>query len=228
VVFLSDSTNYKLKVIDHLKKTGVIKSEKVEKALLAVPREEFVPEPLKDKAYVDTPLPIGHGQTISAIHMVAIMVEALDLKPGLKVLEVGAGSGYHAAVCAEIIAPKDAKIKGHVYSVERISELAELARKNLEKAGYSDRVTVIVGDGTCGYHENAPYDRILVTAAGPKIPEPLLEQLKVGGILLIPIGGKGLWQELILVKKHKDKIEKSSLGGVAFVPLIGKYGWNGD
>lgn len=160
--------------------------------------------------------------------MVAIMCEVLDLKVGQKVLEIGTGSGYHAAVCAEIVAPSDADPNtwGHVYTIERITSLADFARKNLERTGYSNRVTVIVGDGTCGYAEAAPYDRILVTAASPRIPDPLLEQLKIGGKLVIPVGHIHYWQDLMLVTKKGDKkIETKNLGSVAFVPLVGKYGW---
>jgi protein-L-isoaspartate(D-aspartate) O-methyltransferase len=163
--------------------------------------------------------------------MVAIMCETLDLEVGHKILEIGTGSGYHAAICAEIVAPSDAdpSVWGHVYTIERIPSLAEFARKNLEKTGYLNRVTVIVGDGTCGYAEAAPYDRILVTAASPKIPDPLVAQLKIGGKLVIPVGHIHYWQDLILVIKKKDeKIETKNLGSVAFVPLVGKYGWRED
>ena len=161
--------------------------------------------------------------------MVAIMCDVLDLKVGHKVLEIGTGSGYHAAVCAEIVAPSDTDPNtwGHVYTIERIAELADFARKNLERTGYSNRVTVIVGDGTCGYAEATPYDRILVTAASPRIPDPLVEQLKIGGKLVIPVGHIHYWQDLMLITKKGDKkIETKNLGSVAFVPLVGKYGWH--
>jgi protein-L-isoaspartate(D-aspartate) O-methyltransferase len=158
--------------------------------------------------------------------MVAIMNEALKLRPGHIVLEVGAGCGYHAATIAEIVAPKHEKIKGHVYTVEIIPELAELARKNLERAGYSDRVSVICKDGSEGYPEKAPYDRILVTAAAPKIPKPLVDQLKVPGILIIPVGGPYLFQSLVIVTKdERGEVSVKECGGVAFVLLKGKYGW---
>ncbi len=204
-------------VIERLIKEGYIKSDRVIKALLKVPREEFVPEHLKKYAYVDTPLEIGYGQTISAIHMVGLMCELLDLKPGMKVLEVGTGSGYHAAVVAEIVG-KD----GLVVSIERIPELAERAKKTLKKLGY-DNVIVVVGDGTLGYPELAPYDRIYVTAAGPKIPKPLIEQLKNGGKLVMPIGK--YFQELIVAEKIGDEIKIKKYGPVSFVPLIGKEGF---
>jgi len=155
------------------------------------------------------------------------MNEALELDVGHKVLEVGSGSGWHAATIAEIIAPSDAprEVWGHVYTVEIIPELAEFARRNIERAGYNDRVTVICGDGSMGYPEEAPYDRILVTAAAPDIPEPLKEQLKPGGVMVIPVGEIGFYQTLIRVRKLKDdRIIKEDLGGVAFVPLTGRYG----
>lgn len=159
--------------------------------------------------------------------MVAIMNEALQLEVGNKVLEVGAGSGWHAATVAEIVAPTGGSRSewGHVYTIEIIEELAENAKKNIIKAGYADRVTIICRDGSMGYQEEAPYDRILVTAAAPNIPSPLLEQLKPGGVMVIPVGGVHLFQTLIRVRKGlSGEIVKEDLGGVAFVPLTGKYG----
>jgi protein-L-isoaspartate(D-aspartate) O-methyltransferase len=159
--------------------------------------------------------------------MVAIMNEALQLEVGNKVLEVGAGSGWHAATIAEIVAPSEAPRSewGHVYTIEIIEGLAEFARRNVMKAGYGDRVTIICGDGSMGYPEKAPYERIVVTAAAPDIPKPLIEQLKNGGIMLIPIGSLHLFQNLIKVVKGDDgKIRQENLGGVAFVPLTGRHG----
>lgn len=159
--------------------------------------------------------------------MVAIMNEALQLEVGYKVLEVGAGSGWHAATIAEIVAPREAPRSewGHVYTVEIIESLADSARRNIMKAGYGDRVTIICADGSMGYLEKAPYDRILVTAAAPDIPKPLIEQLKLGGIMVIPIGSVHLFQSLIKVTTSVDgKIKEENLGGVAFVPLTGRYG----
>ena len=203
-------------LIKKLKQHGYIKTKKVEQALLAVPRELFVPSNLKNYAYVDTPLEIGDGQTISAPHMVAIMCEALELKDGQKVLEVGAGSGYHAAVVAKIVGDK-----GHVYSVERIPFLAENAKTNLKKAGVKN-VTIAVGDGSLGLPEYAPYDRIYVTCAAPDIPPPLKEQLEEDGVILIPVGGTMC--DLIKGVKKNGVLKTRNLGGCVFVPLIGKYG----
>jgi protein-L-isoaspartate(D-aspartate) O-methyltransferase len=153
--------------------------------------------------------------------MVAIMNEALELKPGLRILEVGAGSGYHAATVAEQIGPL-----GHVFTLEVVVELVGFARENLDRAGYSDRVTLVHGDGSLGYGDRAPYDRILVTAAAPHVPKPLLEQLQFGGILLVPVGGRLFPQELVMVEKSLDGgVKQRSLGGVAFVPLIGEEGF---
>jgi len=161
--------------------------------------------------------------------MVSIMNEALQLEVGHKVLEIGAGCGWHAATIAEIIAPKDAPRSewGHVYTVEIVQGLADFARKNIMNAGYNDRVTIICADGSMGYAEKAPYDRILVTAAAPDIPKPLIEQLKPNGIMLIPVGSVHLFQSLIKITKGVNgKTREENLGGVAFVPLTGRYGHN--
>jgi len=155
------------------------------------------------------------------------MNEALKLEVGHNVLEVGAGSGWHASTIAEIVAPTNTPKErwGHIYTIEVVPELAEFARKNIEKAGYGDRVTVVCGDGSRGYLERAPYDRILVTAAAPSVPQPLIEQLKEGGILVIPVGGIYLHQMLVRVRKRDGRIVEENLGGVAFVPLVGRYGY---
>ena len=155
------------------------------------------------------------------------MDEALELAVGHKVLEIGAGSGWHASTIAEIVAPTDAPEKtwGHVYTVERVPELVEFARRNIEKAGYGNRITVIRGDGSLGYQEASRYDRVLVTAAAPYIPGPLIEQLKEGGILVIPVGGVHHYQTLMRIRKKDGGTLEENLGGVAFVPLIGEYGF---
>jgi protein-L-isoaspartate(D-aspartate) O-methyltransferase len=191
-------------------------SDRVIEAMSRVKRELFVPEELRSEAYYDLPLPIGLGQTISAPHMVAIMCEILDLQEGMIVLEVGGGSGYHAAVMAHLVGTK-----GHVYSVERLSELAARARENLSRAGI-DNVTIIEGDGSLGLPEHAPYDRISVAATAPKVPEPLKQQLRIGGKLVIPVGIG--FQELVLVTRKNGFVTEEKMG-VAFVPLIGKHGF---
>ncbi|OYT33408.1 protein-L-isoaspartate O-methyltransferase [Archaeoglobales archaeon ex4484_92] len=193
-------------------------SERVFKAILKVPRHIFVPPQYKIEAYIDTPLPIGHGQTISAPHMVAIMCDLLDLKEGEKVLEIGTGCGYHAAVVAEIVGKK-----GKVVTIERIPELAKTAIDNLRALGYSN-VLVVIGDGSKGYETESPYDKIYVTAAAPEIPKPLINQLKLGGKMVIPIGNSIQWL-YIVEKDEKGKITKWNWGSVRFVPLIGEYGF---
>jgi protein-L-isoaspartate(D-aspartate) O-methyltransferase len=214
-------------LIQKLVRSGILRSPNVVRALRQVPREPFLPENVKASAAMDCPLPIGSGQTASAPHMVSIMDEALELEVGHKVLEVGGGSGWHAATIAEIVAPSGSPKEewGHVYTIERIAELAAFANENLANAGYGDRVTVIHQDGTLGYPEMAPYDRILVAAAGPEVPKPLVEQLANGGILLVPVGGAQFYQTLVRVRKMDGKTVEENLGGVAFVPLIGKHGF---
>jgi protein-L-isoaspartate(D-aspartate) O-methyltransferase len=159
--------------------------------------------------------------------MVSIMNEALQLEVGQKVLEVGAGSGWHSATIAEIVAPMDAPRSewGCVFTIEIIQTLAENARKKVMSSGYSDRVKIVNADGSKGYAEKAPYDRVVVTAAAPRVPEPLVQQLKPNGILLIPVGSVSLFQNLIKITKGQNgKIKEENLGGVAFVPLTGEYG----
>ncbi|WP_258084836.1 protein-L-isoaspartate(D-aspartate) O-methyltransferase [Thermococcus thermotolerans] len=206
------------RTVERLFRERVIRSEAVRRAFLKYPRYLFVQKRYRDYAHVDEPLPIPSGQTISAPHMVAIMLELAELRPGMNVLEVGTGSGWNAALIAELV-------KTDVYTIERIPELVEFARRNLERAGVKN-VHVIPGDGTRGFPPKAPYDRIIVTAGAPKIPEPLLEQLNPGGRLIIPVGGYHLWQDLYVVEKTEDgRIKKKRWGGVAFVPLIGEHGW---
>jgi protein-L-isoaspartate(D-aspartate) O-methyltransferase len=204
-------------MVNRLVAYGYLRSKEVIDAMRLVPRHMFVPEENIKYAYEDCPLPVGRSQTISAPHMVAMMCETLELKPWHKVLEIGTGTGYHACIVAAIIG------EGVVYSVERFQSLAERARENLRKAGCG-RVRIIVGDGSKGYPDEAPYDRIYVTAGAPAVPENLLEQLAPDGRLLIPIGSR-YTQELMLVEKSKGSLLKKNLGGCAFVPLIGEHGW---
>ncbi len=159
-------------------------------------------------------------------NMVSIMNEALELEVGHKVLEVGAGSGWHASTIAEIVAPSDAPKEkwGHVCTVEIIPELADYARRNIERASYGDRVTIIHSDGSEGYTSEAPYDRILVTAAAPSVPKPLTDQMKSGAIMVIPVGSVHFYQTLVRVRKMPSRLVEENLGGVAFVPLTGKHG----
>ncbi len=213
-------------LVQSLLEEGAIRTNAVREAMLAVPREEFVPERLRNSAYDDSPLSSLEGQTISAPHMVAIMCEILELKPGMKVLEVGAGTGYHAAVCSEIVAPKKSANPGRVYAIERVARLANFATENLERCGYSGNVEVIEGDGTMGYPPAAPFDRILVTAAAPSVPPPLKMQLKDSGIMAIPVGDVYSIQTLIKLHRSGDSFEELPCGGCVFVPLKGRYGWN--
>ncbi|MCM8818975.1 MAG: protein-L-isoaspartate(D-aspartate) O-methyltransferase [Candidatus Omnitrophica bacterium] len=192
-----------------------IRDKKVISAFLKVPREKFVPESLKEYAYEDGPLSIGEGQTISQPYIVALMTESLKLNGNEKVLEIGTGSGYQSAILAEIGCD--------VYSVERIEKLAKRAEKILKELNYN--VKIKIGDGTLGWEEYSPFDRIIVTAAAPSIPENLISQLsEKDGRLIIPVGDRFI-QDLILVIKRQDIIEKLNLGGCQFVPLIGKEGW---
>lgn len=193
-----------------------IKSDAVKQAFLTIPREAFLPEFLSKYSYVDTPLDIGNGQTISAPHMVAIMCEALDIKKGQKILEIGTGSGYHAAIVAALVGET-----GQVYTIERHHTLAVKARENLQKIKCSN-VIVEVGDGSCGRPQHQPYDRIYVTCAAPSIPPPLIDQLRDPGKLLVPVGD--MYCELILLEKEKKHQNIHHLGGCVFVPLVGRYG----
>lgn len=202
-------------LVEYLESVGAIRTKKVADAMLAVPRESFVPSQYRNLAYEDIPLPIGAGQTISAPHMVAMMTEFLDVSDGMSVLEIGTGSGYQAAVLSVINA------NGKIYTMEIAGELAARARENLKD--YKN-VEAVTGDGSLGLPEHAPYDRILVTCGCPEIPKPLLEQLKTGGKLVAPIGGY-LEQRLVLASKNGE-IEITDLGvPCMFVPLVGKAGW---
>lgn len=189
-------------------------------AMRSVPREEFVPLHLLGLAYKDGPLPIDEGQTISQPYIVAYMTEALELSDGDRVLEIGTGSGYAAAVLSRIV-PK-------VQSVERLDGLAASARSRLNRLGFSN-IDVHVGDGTLGWPAAAPYDAIVVTAGAPEIPAPLLAQLAVGGRLVIPVGHTPTMQSLLRVRRvSEEEYRQEDLMGVMFVPLIGAAGWESD
>jgi len=181
-------------------------------AMRVVPRHEFVPAARRDAAYADRPLPIGEGQTISAPHMVAIMTDELDLNPGERILEIGTGRGYHAAVTAEIVGP------GNVYSVEYEPDLAEAARGTLADLGYD--VAVRQGDGHEGWPEHAPYDAAYLTCAADDFPDAVIEQVRNGGRLLGPLGGRG-HQTLVFARKRGGGLERNRRGGVRFVPMRG-------
>jgi len=213
------------RLVESLVREGVLRSEGVIRAMLKVPRECFVLKEYKEWAYIDSPLPILCDQTISAPHMCAIMCEALELDVGMQVLEIGTGSGYHAALCAEIVAPSGSKSNGFVVTVEYFTELAKFARDNLEKTGYNDRVYVINADGSRGIGAKERFDRILVTAAAPTVPKPLLEALKPQGLLVIPVGTR-FSQVLLKVKKRPDgSLSVENLGSCIFVSLRGRYGF---
>jgi protein-L-isoaspartate(D-aspartate) O-methyltransferase len=207
----------RIMVADHIAARGV-RSKLVLDAMGTVPREAFLPEHLREFAYDDTPLPIGEGQTISQPYIVAFMVEALALQGGDKVLEIGAGSGYAAAVLS--------RIAGNVYTVERIGELAARASEKLADLGYKN-VHVLHADGTQGWPEHAPYDAIVVAAGGPQVPKTLKAQLKIGGRLVIPVGSDPRGQELIRVTRVSEGDYKSEdIADVRFVPLVGAEGWS--
>lgn len=194
-----------------------IRDELVLDAMRKVPREEFVPEIERAFAYTDGPLPIGAGQTISQPYIVALMTEALQLKGGERVLEIGTGSGYAAAVLAEIAA--------EVCTVERVEQLANRAAEVLIIQGYVN-AHVRHGDGTLGWAERGPYDAIVVTAGGPEVPESLKQQLTVGGRLVMPVGTSPSHQRLVkVVRSSDDRFDSSDLGAVRFVALVGKEGW---
>lgn len=205
-------------LIAHLEKRGYLRTKRVKKAMLSVQRELFVPRIVRMDSYADRPLAIRGGQTISAPHMVAEMCEVAELEPGMNVLEIGAGSGYNAAVMARIIDP------GHLYTTEVVKVLEDSARKNLESAGI-ENVTVIGDDGSIGLKEHGPFDRIMVTCASPGIPSPLVKQLRAGGILIIPVGDKFL-QTLTLVRKdERGRTSREQRMGCVFVPMRGKHGF---
>lgn len=206
----------RLRMVESQIRERGIRDERVLEAMRRVPRHLFVPPGCEHESYADHPIPIGQGQTISQPYVVAAMTEALALQPQDTVLEIGTGSGYQAAVLAELV--------GRVYSIERISELAGRGREALERAGYRN-VAVIVRDGSQGLPEAAPFDAILVTAAAPALPQPLFEQLREGARMVVPVGTYA-GQQLQLVRKLEGKPVSAGLDLVRFVPLIGAQGYD--
>ena len=195
-----------------------IGDERLLAAFADVPRERFVADALASDAYSDGPLPIGHGQTISQPYIVALMIEAAAIAPSDKVLEIGAGSGYAAAILG--------RLARSVIAVERLAALADEARRRLAALGF-DKVRVVEGDGTLGYPEEAPFDAILAAASGRDVPQSLVGQLAPGGRLVMPLGAPGAIQHLIVVTRDEDgSLRRQDLGAVRFVPLIGAEGWS--
>jgi protein-L-isoaspartate(D-aspartate) O-methyltransferase len=206
------------KMVDSQIRSRGIRDERVLRAMEKIPRHLFIDEGLIDQAYNDNPLPIGEKQTISQPYIVAIMTEALELKGHEKVLELGTGSGYQAAILAELA--------DRVFTIERIAALAQKARKLLESLNYYN-VVIRVGDGTYGWREESPFDAIVVSAGSPSIPRTLVEQLAVGGRLVIPVGGRYSQSliKLTRLSENPDDVKKEDLGGCRFVNLIGEHGW---
>ena len=202
-------------LVEELVRKGYIIDERIKNAFLAVDRGHFLSENLLSKAYYDEPLPIGYKQTISAPSIVAVLLKLLDISPEDKILEIGTGSGYNACLLAAL--------GETVFTIERIPELRETAKKNMKSCPFEKKIISLLGDGSMGYEEEAPYDRILVTCGAPDIPPNLREQLKSGGRMIIPVGGS-FFQELYILEKTEDGIKKRVWGDVAFVPMVGKYG----
>lgn len=219
-------------LVERLVQTGALRNRRYIDAMLTVKRHLFVWEGDEKHAYLDSALPLGEtGQTISPPHLCAYMLEALGPRAGENVLEVGSGSGYSAALVAECIAPSSITPEewGRITTMERVELLWEFAKENLEVAGYSERVDCVLGDGTLGFpplHKEELYDKILVTAGAPTPPTPLMRQLKSGGVMVIPIGGKQSQQLTMIIKGESGGVEKLPLQRCEFVPLLGKYGWS--
>jgi protein-L-isoaspartate(D-aspartate) O-methyltransferase len=210
-----DFTRTRWKMVEEQVISRGVRDARVIAAMRKVPRHLFVEEALQNQAYSDRPLPIGEKQTISQPYMVALMTEALQLTGGEKVLEIGAGSGYQTAILAEIA--------GKIFSIERILSLTMKARTLLLNLGYHN-IEVTFADGTQGWVGESPFDGIIVTAGSPDIPQPLVDQLAIGGRLVIPVGDESV-QDLIRVTRTEEGIKKEDLGGCRFVKLIGKHGW---
>jgi protein-L-isoaspartate(D-aspartate) O-methyltransferase len=206
------------RLVERMREQG-IRDPRVLAAVESVPRHRFVPQAVIQRVYEDCALPIGYGQTISQPSLQALYLQTLEIAPGDRVLEIGAGSGYQTALLAELAS--------NVYAVERIPELTQRARDILDELGY-DNVALVTKDGTVGWTKYAPYDAILVAAASPGIPEPLVQQLSEGGRMLIPIGDRG-HQELTRIRKvgpGSEDVEQDVVTGCVFVPLIGRFGWS--
>jgi protein-L-isoaspartate(D-aspartate) O-methyltransferase len=226
---LKDFAELRRRAIAELKNEGLLKDPNIIKAMEKVPREEFLPQEAKSYAYIDSPIPIGYGQTTSALHMTALFCEYGGMKLGQRVLEVGGGCGYMSCVYAEVVAPLEQpkSLWGHVWSAEIVEQLAELGRKNVERLGYAERVTFVAADASEGLKDEGPFDLIIATSAAPEIPAELTSQLRPEGILLIPVGRAQFFQELIRVRRKRDGgLSHENLGGVAFVPMRGKRGWD--
>ena len=202
-------------VRDQVERRGV-RHARVLAAMRKVPRHRFAPGVSLGEAHADHPVGIGHGQTISQPYIVGLMLEALDPRPDDRVLEVGAGSGYQAALLAELA--------GEVHAVEYVAELAETATQRCRALGY-ENLSVHTGDGTVGLAAHVPFDGIIVAAAAPEIAPPLIEQLAVGGRLVIPVGGRGLQRLVVATRRADGGVGERSLGECIFVPLLGAYGW---
>jgi protein-L-isoaspartate(D-aspartate) O-methyltransferase len=201
-------------VRDQVEARGV-EDRRVLDAMREIPRHLFIPDEFGAAAYHDRPLPIGSGQTISQPYIVGLMTSLLELKQNDKVLEIGAGSGYQAAILSKLVRS--------VTTVERLPEIASKAKIMMQRLGISN-VNVVVGDGTLGYAPDAPYDGIIITAASPDIPRPLIDQLADNGRLVAPVGPRDL-QQLVRIRKQGDRLNRETFGGVVFVPLLGCHGW---
>lgn len=211
----ADYTAQRQAMVEHQLKRRGIHDPRTLEAMAAIPRHRFVSSHVRRAAYADSALPIGQGQTISQPYVVALMTEAAQIEPKDKVLEVGTGSGYGAAVAS--------RIAGEVYTIERHSELAQQARQRFEELGYAN-IHVIEADGSEGWPEEAPYDAIIVTAAAPDLPDPMLDQLADGGRLIVPVGTRHS-QRLVRAVRRGDEIRHELLTEVRFVPLVGEHGW---
>ncbi len=214
---LTDFASEREAMVERQLKRRGITDEPILEAFRKVPREQFISEEYGHLAYGDHPLPIEAGQTISQPYIVALMIQAAGIHAGDKVLEVGAGSGYAAAVISRIAA--------RVIAIERQHELVEVAGERMAKLGY-ENVEIVEGDGTKGWPQEAPFNAVLAAASGSHVPQPLIDQLAAGGRIVMPVGDPGGIQHLVKVTKGKDgRLQQSDLGGVRFVPLIGEEGW---